>query len=39
VQRITLSPSRSSRAILTPFFEHTWEGYGSYCIPVEDIFE
>ncbi len=39
VQRITLSPSRSSRAVLTPFYERAWEGYGSYCIPVEDIFE
>lgn len=39
VERITLSPSRSSRAILTPFYERPWEGYGAYCIPVEDIFE
>ncbi|MFO8035151.1 MAG: hypothetical protein R6U57_00775 [Anaerolineales bacterium] len=39
VQRITLSPSRSSRAILTPFYEREWEGYGPYCIPVKDLFE
>ena len=39
VQRIILAPNRSPRAILTPFYERDWQGWGTYCIPVEDLFE
>lgn len=39
VQRITLSPGRSQRAILTPYYRRDWQGVQSYCIPVQDIFQ
>ncbi len=39
VQRISLSPTRSQRAILTPYYRRDWQGYQSYCIPVKDIFQ
>ena len=38
VERISLSPDRPERAILTPFYKQDWDGYGFYCIAVEDIF-
>ena len=38
VERISLAPSRSPRAILTPYYQRDWQGYGFYCIAVEDIF-
>jgi hypothetical protein len=38
VERISFSPDRPERAILTPFYKQDWDGYGFYCIAVEDIF-
>ena len=39
VYRIYLAPQRPELTIQTPYYARAWNGYGSYCIAVRDIFE
>lgn len=39
IHSLYLAPERPELTILTPFYTREWEGYGNYCISVDDIFD
>lgn len=39
VYRLYLAPERPELTIQTPYYAREWNGYGSYCIAVDEIFE